>query len=132
MSLKTISIAPDATVSATGGVAETIVSLGNTMDRLTLAFADDSFINQRQIECSVVRPKANNNTPNGYTQARRRMFVRIPRTLANGNVTVDKIVLEIDTDHEITDAQILEYRKIAAQLAISSAADEFFNDLSIG
>jgi hypothetical protein len=69
--------------------------------------------------------------PGGYTQARRVVVVSIPKTLANGNTTVNTARVEISADPESSDSDVSALRELIVQAVNDSAVDSFFNDLSL-
>lgn len=121
MSLSTLSLLETATVSASGGTAMPMTSIGGSENKNTLVVdADTDLRTQRSISFAVRRPKVQASAPNGYTQGRCNALLKFPVTLANGNLTVDTISIQLSTDVETTVAEKTEYIKLAAQALIDS------------
>jgi hypothetical protein len=131
MPLSSIAVESGATVSSTGGTADAVNTLGNTLTENQLIFTSDDANVQRSITFSVKRPKADANAPAGFTQGRRNIFMRLPKSLTSGDVTVNSIKFELSCDPETTDAEIDEYLSEFAQVLIDSNVDDFMHDLSV-
>lgn len=133
MSLATLSILENATVTPSGGTALPLTSAGGSLDKNTLIVdADTDLRTQRSVDFSVSRPKVQGSAPNGYTQARSSVILKIPRTLANGNTSVDTVFVKFSTDVETTVAEKDEMRALACQLLIDSETDAFWTQLIAG
>lgn len=121
MSLTTLGLLTGPTISPSGGSALAFTSQGVQGDKNRfICDADTDLRTQRVIELSCRRPRAQASAPNGYTQARVSGFYKIPRILANGNISVDTISVTISTDVETTVAQKSEMLLQGAQLFIDS------------
>jgi hypothetical protein len=71
MSIESASILTGATVSATGGTAQTIQSMSESVDRQEAYIfpSGSTQIQDRELlTFTVKQPKANSSSPNGYTQ----------------------------------------------------------------
>ena len=132
MSLISSTVLVDGTVSATGGTSRTFKSLGDNGSEHKM-FIDESlsYSLRKEVDFSTRAPKVSPSAPGGYTQGRRKAFIRIPRTFANGNRTVDTVMMEVSTDVEATDAEIQTYLGIAAQVLTDSDYTDFWTDLSL-
>jgi hypothetical protein len=76
-------------------------------------------------------PKANAGSPDGYTQIRRSIFLKVPRTLASGALTYDTWKIESARSVETTAAQLATGKVYAAQLIQDSDFDEFWEEGSL-
>lgn len=132
MALNQSSVLVDGTVATTGGTATSFASRGNTLTQHDL-FLDDAsnIIDQTTLEASVKLPKVSVSAPNGYTQSRNTMYLRIPLALDNGNSTVNTVRIEIATDVETTAAEKLSLRVLTAQLLHDSDFLQFWDDSSV-
>jgi len=130
MSLNNAVLKQNATsIDVTGGTDLTFASLGSPGDKNTIYAVDDPDVRtRRDVICSsnIARVKA--DAPNGYTQSRRSVFIKVPLTLDNGKVTVNTFKGELSTDVETTDAEKLEIRQLAAQVMIDSDFIEFWDN----
>jgi len=126
------SVNVDGTVATTGGTATSFKSLGNTINQHNLVLDDGSEFEARTLlEASVKTPKVSASAPNGYTQARNTMLLKVPLALDNGLVTVNTVKIEIASDIEMTDAERLSMRVLAAQLIHDSEFVDFWDLQSV-
>jgi hypothetical protein len=132
MSLKDSSVLVDGSVATTGGTGTPLKSLGNTLEQHEL-YLDESkpLIEQTTITASVKRPKVSVSAPNGYTQGRNTVYIKVPLKLDNGSITVNTIRLEIAADFETSAAERLGMRVLAAQMLTSSQFVDFWDDASV-
>jgi len=130
MSLNNAALLENATMNpASGGTALTFSSLGNNLGSNTLIVAADTTLNlRRSINATVSSPKASSGAPGGYTQARQTLRFNVPRTLANGNVSVDTIELKLSTDVETSVADKQEMLNIIGQACVDADFTEFFTN----
>lgn len=133
MSLTTLSLLEASTVSASGGTALDFTTAGGSTDKNKLIVpADTDLREQRSLDLSVRRPRVQASAPNGYTQGRSIAVLKFPHTLANGNLTVDTIRIEMSTDVETSVANKSEMMSLAAQTIIDSEMSDFWKVLSAG
>lgn len=133
MSLATLSLLETATTAASGGTAMPMTSAGGSLDKNRLLVdADTDLRTQRRLDLQVSRPKVQAVAPNGYTQARAMATLSVPRTLANGNISVDTVFIRMSTDVETTVAEKDELASIAAQLLVDSEMAGFWTQLNPG
>lgn len=133
MSLSTASVLKDGTVATTGGTATTFIEKGSSLNYWEGIFDDSSeFISQSSISCTVKDPKVNSGSPNGYTQARSSITVKVPLLLDNGSYTVNTLRLELAVDHETTDAEIQSMLVYGAQLFHDTDFSDFWKKQSLG
>lgn len=132
MPLNGASVLSGATMSPTGGTAISFTSAGIRNNSVTLnCDADTDFRTRRQITCSISEPKVATSAPNGYTQARSVALIKLPKTLANGKVTVNTLRIEFARDVETSAADITEAKVIGAQVLNDPDFDALFEDLSL-
>lgn len=132
MSLNSSSILVDGTVATTGGTATSLVSKGNTLSQHNLILDDGSdLLAQTEFEATIKSPKKSATAPNGYTQARNTVLIKVPLALDNGLVTFNTVKVEIACDVETTDAEKLSMRVLAAQMLHDSDYVSFWDDQSV-
>jgi len=132
MSLNNASILLGATESFTGGSALNFATLGPRENGNTLYATDDSDIRtRREIICKTVQASTNPDKPNGYTQSRSAVTLKVPLPLDNGTITVNTIRIEVSTDVETTELEKLALRQIALQVLSDSDFTEFWNNQSV-
>jgi hypothetical protein len=106
MSIRSSSILVDGTVAITAGTATSLISKGNDLVSHSAILDDSSeFIAQTGLSFTSKAPRVSTGAPNGYTQQRNALKINVPRTLANGNFTVDTWYVIQATDPETTAAQ---------------------------
>lgn len=133
MSLTTLTLLESATVTPSGGTSLAFTSQGVSNDKNKLiASADVDLRSQRSLEFSVKRPKPQVSAPNGYTQARVSGILKIPRILANGNISVDTVTVSLNTDVETTVAQKTEMCKLGAQMFVDAETQALMTLQNIG
>lgn len=132
MAISSASVLKDGTVSTTGGTATSLASLGNTLGQHNCYFDDGSeFLAQSNIDFTVKAPKVSATAPNGYTQARNTVLIKVPLALDNGSVTVNTVRIDFASDIEMTDAERLTMRVYAAQILSDSDFTEFWDNQSL-
>lgn len=132
MSLNNASVLSGTTVSATGGTPLAFSSLGSNGSINPLYATDDTDVRtQRSIICGTKAPKISASAPNGYTQQRSSLTVKIPLVLDNGESTVNTIRIEMSSDVETTDAEKAELRNIAAQTLFDTDFTEFWDNRAL-
>jgi len=133
MPISSLSLLESATITPSGGTALPFILAGSPVNDAVKAYAsgDTDLRTRRSIHFSVKEPKVSATAPNGYTQARAQVYIKIPFSLDNGLVTTHSVRIEFAYDAEATQAEVLEMRKIACQAIIDSDLDEFYNNLSL-
>lgn len=131
MSLANSSVLKDGTVSATGGTAKTLTSLGADLNQHDL-FLDGTDIRTRtELVATTSKPKVKTSAPNGYTQQRSQMYLKVPLELDNGDRTVNTVQITFACDIETTDAEKDTILSYAAQLLSDSDYSSFWKDQAI-
>jgi hypothetical protein len=132
MSLTSASINYDGTVATTGGTATGFISKGQGINNHALILDNSAeFINQQTVTFTTKDPKVNSGSPNGYTQARSAVTLKVPLALDNGDYTVNTLKIELAVDHESTDAEIESMLVTAAQLLHDSDFSDFWKKQSV-
>jgi hypothetical protein len=132
MSLSNASINSGATGSFSGGSALAFESRGIEAGRNVLyATADTDLRTRREIDCSVSYPKVQATAPNGYTQARSTLVIKVPIELDNGNTTVNTFRIVLSTDVETSDTQIDEMLVLGAQTLLDADFAAFWKAKSV-
>jgi len=118
MSINNASINDGATaVSPTGGTAKTLNTMGVQADQNVAYFAaDTSMKTRRTAEFSKKASKANASSIGGFTQARNKVKLTFPRVKADGSLTADTLTMELARDIDATDAEVVNYLLIGAQV----------------
>lgn len=135
MSLKTASVLKDGTVATTGGTATTFIDKGTSPQGNTwIGIFDDGseFLNQSQCSFTVSDPKVQSGAPNGYTQARSSIALKVPLVLDNGEVTHNTLRISLACDHETTAAEITSMLVYGAQLLTDSDFTDFWTKQALG
>jgi len=132
MSLNNASVQQGATETFSGGTALTFATLGPRENGNVLYAQDDSDIRtRREIVCKTVQATTNPDKPNGYTQSRSALTLKVPLSLDNGSVTVNTVRIEVSTDVETTELEKLALRQLALQVLSDSDFTEFWNNQSV-
>jgi hypothetical protein len=135
MSLKTASVLKDGTVATTGGTATTFIDKGTSPQcNSWVGILDDGseFLAQSSATFTVKDPKVQSSAPNGYTQARSSVVLKVPLALDNGEYTLNTIKIELAVDHETTAAEIATMKVYAAQFLQDSDFTEFWTKQALG
>jgi hypothetical protein len=134
MSIETASILSGATVSATGGTAQSVQSMSEsvgTHEAFIFPSGSDQIQERELLSFNVKQPKANAQSPNGYTQGRRKVLLKIPRFDVDGVlVTYDTLSIELATDVKTTDTEVGDMIARGSQLLFDSDFSEFWKHLS--
>ncbi|DAD49893.1 coat protein [ssRNA phage ESE017] len=127
MAIANSSIAIDSTASVTGGTARTVKELVRNNSELN-AYIDEglSFQARKEVAFSVKVPKVSVSAPGGFTQARSTVILKSPKTLANGNRTVNTVSIQLSVDPETTAAEVTTMLNAAAQLLFDSDYSDFW------
>lgn len=132
MAISTASVLKDGTVATTGGTATGVIEKGSTLNTLDVILDDSSeFIAQSTVHFTVKDPKVNAGSPNGYTQARNVVLLKVPLALDNGNYTVNTLSITLAVDHETTDAEIESMLVYGAQLLHDSDFSDYWKKQSL-
>lgn len=132
MSIKTASILEAATAAFTGGTAAALSYLRTLNDGtgVRCRFGGTSFLTKKEVEFSATAPTVKSGAPNGWSQRRKTIRVKFPRTLANGNRTIETMEWKHSHDIEATDAEIDEQLKQFAQFLLDEDFSGFHHDSS--
>lgn len=124
------SFAIGASFAPTGGTATDVKTKTNVEKHI--AYLDDgsALIDQKVLEFSSKDPVVNASAPNGYTQARSTVVVKVPLSLDNGNRTINTVKMEIACDIETTDAEKATLREYALHCLSDSDIQEFWDEQS--
>jgi hypothetical protein len=131
MSLTSASILKDGTIAVTGGTATPFTRLSGDNTSAKASFDGTDFLSRLVAVFTRKEPKTNAGSPDGYTQIRRNVFLKIPRTLASGSLTYDTVKIEFARSVETTAAQLATTKVYAAQLIQDSDFDEFWEEGSL-
>jgi len=127
MSISAASVNIDgATVSATGGTASAFKSLGGSLGSKQVVFDGDNPLTRSSIYFNSSSEKAKVDAPNGYSQVRRSVKIKIPLILDNGATTYNTVVIQLACDVETSESEITELQSIGAQVLVSSALADFW------
>lgn len=135
MSLKTASVLKDGTVATTGGTATGFIDKGTSNQGSTwTGILDDGseFLNQSSVAFTVRDPRVQASAPNGYTQSRNSVVLKVPLALDNGGYTVNTLRMELSCDHEATDAEIQSMLVYGAQFLCDSDMSDFWKKGALG
>lgn len=132
MSIAAGSVKKDGTLlTPSDGTATAMNTLGNTRREHPVYFDGTDFLVRSDALFSVKTPKVSSVAPNGYTQARAILQIKVPLALDNGLSTVNSFNVEFSYDVETTAAEKATIRGLAAQIIYESAFDAFWDQLSM-
>lgn len=119
-------------ITATGGTARNLVSLGDNADSHILYFGTGGYLARTLVEFSKSTPQPSSTSPDGYTQARRSVVMKVPLTLANGLTTICTFRGQLSVSVESTDAEINAMIRNVAQFLGDSEAAGFWTAGQMG
>jgi hypothetical protein len=132
MSITSASILVDGTVATTGGTATTFIEKGQTLNQWEGILNNAAeFLLQQGLTFTIKDPKVNAGSPNGYTQKRSSIVLRVPLALDNSGYTVNTLKIELACDHETTAAEIESMLVTGAQLLHDSDFSNFWKKQSL-
>jgi hypothetical protein len=131
MSLNSITLKTGATYPQTDGTAQTHADAGGDLNQRRLYTTVEESLLQKSVDFTVTRAKENASSPSGYTQNRRKVFLRLPAILASGARNVDTLSIELSTSVEATDAEILAHLQLGIQLLNDAETLPFWQDMSL-
>lgn len=132
MTILAAQVLESTTPGYTGGTPATLVKLGGDLTSHTAYFGGTSYSDRNDLTFTVKAPKPNATSPGGFTQGRSVVFIKVPRTLANGDKTSDTIKIEMSKDVETVAADSLEMRRVIAQVLTESGWTAFWDNQSVG
>ena len=122
------------TLSATAGTERTLAPITMGPGTATMFFSsDNSMLTRRVVRATTKQPKriaGASGEAATYTQARSKLIITHPKTLANGFITVNTVTIELSCDVETTAAEKLELRKVGAQTLFDPDFTSFWDNLS--
>jgi hypothetical protein len=119
-------------ISATGGTATSFLGKGSSLDKRFLSLDDGSVLkDETTYSFGIKRPKVSAGAPGGYTQARNTLFIQMPKTLANGEVTKNSLRVELSADPETTDSEKVDILAQAAQMMFETAFRPYWTNQDI-
>lgn len=132
MSIKTGSISKFTTLDiSTGGTPHVVTPLGDTLTECNVSYDASTYAERPTITYTVKRPKDQPSAPNGKSQARSQVLVRVPKTLSNGAITYNTIKCEIGFDMETSQTEINTLRTYIAQMLLGSDFSPFWEEQSV-
>jgi len=132
MSISAASVTVGATFAPTGGSATSLLQKSDDGNSVQTILDDGSILlSQKQVDFSTQAPKVSTGAPNGYTQARNTVVIKVPLTLDNGNRTVNTIRIELASDIETTDAERDTLRELAMHVLNDTDFDDFWNQQAL-
>lgn len=123
MALSGGAIPVGATYSPSGGTSRTLVSLGQPVAGRLELFIDDSPATlqvRKNVFVSVVQPKVNTGSPDGYTQMRTTVEFHVPFTTAGGTVTTNKVTITVSQSVESDAAMKTLLRELIAHVGVDA------------
>jgi hypothetical protein len=128
MSLKNMTLATGATVSATGGT-----SLAFADDGITIANgvhlvvpADTTFATRRQATFKYRPPQLDTKTGK-YSKDKKSASYVVPKILADGSIVFNVVRVEREVHPETTAAEAADMNKIGAQMFTDSDTDAYWS-----
>jgi len=113
-------------ITVAGGTAETVKSLGDNLGQHDTYMGTGNILTRTSMTFKAKPPVISVGAPNGYTQARSSVILRMPKVLANENHTVNTVRIELSTDLETSSVEIRELLRIAGQTLNDSDFDEYW------
>lgn len=110
------------TISFTGGTDVVFTESTRVNNVVNYLVAADPMTARRTLKSSVVEPKGQPTAPGGFTQAKNTVTLLVPKVLANGNTTFNKIELLLSVDRETSDAERVSLIDMILQAAGPSGA----------
>lgn len=133
MSFNGLTFPSGATYAPTGGTTKTLGLIRASGDSATYFVEEDPDLKtRREVVITAKAPKVSASAPGGYTQARSTMLFKSPMTLANGEVTVNTVRIEVSYDPELSEADKATLRQDAAQFLFDTEAESLWDQLSVG
>lgn len=126
------SILKDATIAISAGTAKALSVIGQSLNEIVVFFDGTDLRTRTEATFTSKRPVKKADAPNGYTQDRKSVYLKVPLTLANGKVTVNTMQIVMATDVETTDAQKQTMMNEAAQLIIATDFANFWKSGTMG
>jgi len=129
MTIASSTVLVDGTVAITAGTSTTFKTKVADGQNHSVYLDDGSaLIDLTTAKFTVSDHQASTSAPGGYTQARRKCRIYIPRTLVNGDRTVETIYIEQATAPETSEADKLSMRVLACGILTDSDFQEFWDD----
>jgi hypothetical protein len=117
MTLATAAIMVGSTgISATGGTSDDLESVSDSIGYRHSYFGSSDFLSRNNIVFTSTEPKVSASSPGGFTQERREVTIKYPKTLLNGAKTTNVVRLYLSADPETTEAEKTEMIFNAAQV----------------
>lgn len=131
MAIQTAAVIDAPTPSFSGGTSYNLATKSQSVNALSTVVTDGSeFVSQTKIDFSIRDPRVLANAPNGYTQARSLVSIKIPLLLDNGKTTINTLRMELAVDHEMTNTEILKLLNYGSQiLVVSDYANFWYSQL---
>lgn len=131
MSFEGSSILKDGTVATTGGTAKTIAKLSNFGSTFTGYFDGTDFLSRINLMATAKAPKISSSSPDGYTQMRNTISLKMPFVLASGETTIVTLRMEQSSSVEMSAAEKKTLRVYGAQLLTEAAYDEYWDNQGV-
>lgn len=128
MAIINASIPVGATYAPTGGTARTIKFLGNIANGIK-AFIDDSPTSsalRKVLYASTRAAVPSAESASGFTAEKCKLEIQVPFEDADGNVIVDKVMVEVWTSVKSSAAQRTLLRGLIANIGSDADFDDFF------
>lgn len=110
----------------TGGSADALAAFGSLSEMKAIFTGDTEVLTQKSVSFTQTEPKVLSSAPNGYTQAKRQTFLRVPFLLDNGKMTTCTFRGEVSFDTEMTAAEVGELLSLGSQLIGDSDFTSFW------
>lgn len=119
-------------VAATGGDDQVLKGLGiSNGSHVVFYDGDGASTARRTAAFSSSFPKPNENSPGGYTQDRRTLVFKRPITLANGDLSVETVRVQLATASETVESDKVEMLEQVAQMLVNTDFSEFWHEGSL-
>jgi hypothetical protein len=115
----------------TGGTTEALMPLSQNLNERHVFIDGPDFLDRWKLTFKVKDPKPSTSNPSGYTQQRSEVLVRVPKTLANGELTYDTFSITCSTSVETTTSDKDYMRGVVSQIVLIADFDDFWNNGSL-
>lgn len=113
-------------VDPTGGTVVAFSDLGGELRNRQVYLDGTLPLDRTEVTFASKEARVKSDAPNGYTQPRRSMVIRVPLVLANGNRTVNTARVELSVDVETPITEIDNIRGYVAHAVAKSFSNAFW------
>lgn len=128
MALSNATLVAGATISVTGGTTQTFAPSGTPVpDGVEIVDVNEADYRLRTRITNRAKMPSYNSVTATYSKGKRMVNIIKPKVLASGETVFPVVRIEYEDHPEMTAAECLELRKIAAQTLVDSDWTQFFD-----